>query len=449
MRPAFDAVIIGAGVIGCSSALEMSRRGLRVAVVDGNSGPGNGTTSFSSAICRVFYSVPDAVRISWEAYQVYSNWQEHVKLPSSHDLPKFRECGAILLRSPNSVQLIDSTTKTFNELGIKYITRDFKETQKRVECIGWDVSQSYVPRILDDPKFDEPVPDQRIEGSIEIPSTGYISDPRLATQNLHAASTLSAKPAQYYFGSRVVEVLAEAERVVGVKLANGLTLQSPVVLNAAGPHSSLVNKMVYSGRNVPPDDSTVTTRPLRVEVAYLPAPPGIDLDKHGVMTADFEVGVYMRPEFGNRLLVGGIEPPCDELEWVEPKDIDNISTTLGEHWKHNVYRAALRIPKLPIPSDHHARGVASMYDATPDWSPIIDKSALRGYYNAIGTSGNCFKKAPVIGQAVAELVIACENGLNHDVNPLEVKLTRTNSVLKLGSFSRKRSLHATTGSVIG
>lgn len=47
-----DAVIIGAGVVGSSTALELSRRGLNVLVVDKASGAGTGSTSTSSAIIR-------------------------------------------------------------------------------------------------------------------------------------------------------------------------------------------------------------------------------------------------------------------------------------------------------------------------------------------------------------------------------------------------------------
>jgi sarcosine oxidase subunit beta len=53
----------------------------------------------------------------------------------------------------------------------------------------------------------------------------------------------------------------------------------------------------------------------------------------------------MRSDVGGRLLVGGLEPACDPLEWVDP---DDWNTSLTEQWTAQVYRAALRIPSLPI-----------------------------------------------------------------------------------------------------
>lgn len=51
-----DAVIIGAGVVGSSTAPELSRRGVNVLVVDKAGGRGMGSTSASSAVIRFNYS---------------------------------------------------------------------------------------------------------------------------------------------------------------------------------------------------------------------------------------------------------------------------------------------------------------------------------------------------------------------------------------------------------
>jgi glycine/D-amino acid oxidase-like deaminating enzyme len=45
-----DAVVVGAGIIGASTALQLARKGLRVAVVDKNPYAGSGSTAYSSGI---------------------------------------------------------------------------------------------------------------------------------------------------------------------------------------------------------------------------------------------------------------------------------------------------------------------------------------------------------------------------------------------------------------
>ena len=65
-----DVVIIGAGVIGAATAMELTRKGVRTISVDQMPSAGMGTTSFSSAISRMHYSVLDGVKMSWEGFHV-------------------------------------------------------------------------------------------------------------------------------------------------------------------------------------------------------------------------------------------------------------------------------------------------------------------------------------------------------------------------------------------
>ena len=59
MAERFDAVIIGAGVIGAAVGLELARRGLRTLNVDALPAAGYGSTSASAAVIRVYYSTLD------------------------------------------------------------------------------------------------------------------------------------------------------------------------------------------------------------------------------------------------------------------------------------------------------------------------------------------------------------------------------------------------------
>ena len=72
-----DAVIIGAGVVGCAVALELSRRGLNTLSIDGTTSAGAGATSNSSAVVRFSYSALPGVTMSWED-------RKSTRLNSSH-----------------------------------------------------------------------------------------------------------------------------------------------------------------------------------------------------------------------------------------------------------------------------------------------------------------------------------------------------------------------------
>ena len=100
-------------------------------------------------------------------------------------------------------------------------------------------------------------------------------------------------------------------RVSGVRLAGGDVIETPVVVNAAGPWSAALNRMAGII-----DDSVITTRPLRQEVHVVDAPAGFAHGAGGAMIADLDLGFYTRPHPGGTLLVGGVEPDCDPLESV-------------------------------------------------------------------------------------------------------------------------------------
>ncbi|MCX4835042.1 FAD-binding oxidoreductase [Streptomyces sp. NBC_01016] len=100
------------------------------------------------------------------------------------------------------------------------------------------------------------------------------------------------------------------------------------------------------------------------------------------MISDMDLGTYMRPETGGNLLIGGTEPECDPLEWIEDPDAANPNPTV-ERFESQVTRAARRFPDLTVPN--RPQGVAGVYDVADDWTPIYDKTALPGFYVAIGT----------------------------------------------------------------
>ena len=62
MAERYDAVIIGAGVIGAAVGLELARRGWRTLNVDALPAAGYGSTSASAAVIRVYYSTLDGIR---------------------------------------------------------------------------------------------------------------------------------------------------------------------------------------------------------------------------------------------------------------------------------------------------------------------------------------------------------------------------------------------------
>jgi sarcosine oxidase subunit beta len=285
------------------------------------------------------------------------------------------------------------------------------------------------PRRLDDPHFGESN-GGKLSGGVFWPNGGYVTDPALSSQNL--ADGACQHGAEFRLGVEVVEILKEAGKIKGVRLADGEEIHAPVVVNVAGPGSSLINKMAGIT-----DEMTITTRPLRQEVVHVPAPEGFNFETDGVVVSDGDIGCYCRPEHGNHILVGSEDPPCDDHDWAESDT--QYDGNFTDQWKTQAMRYGQRVPDLGITS--RMRGVVDLYDASTDWIPIYDKASLGGYYMACGTSGNQYKNAPIAGKMMATLIDYCEAGNDHDTDPLTWRLPYIDKDINVGFYSRKRAIN--------
>ncbi|HET9911361.1 MAG TPA: FAD-dependent oxidoreductase, partial [Anaerolineales bacterium] len=77
MNPAYDAIVIGAGVIGASVAHNLSRRGLKVLILERQS-VGAGATGASSGLVRMHYDIEVDAALAWQSFQFFRNWRERI-----------------------------------------------------------------------------------------------------------------------------------------------------------------------------------------------------------------------------------------------------------------------------------------------------------------------------------------------------------------------------------
>jgi len=360
----YDAIIIGAGIIGNCIAYELARKGYKTLSVDKLGGSGFGSTSGSCAIIRFYYSSPEGVALAREGYYYWLNWPRYLKTADPHGMAYYKNTGAMVFKTEVN-HYLEKVMASLDALGVGYIELSPEEVKDYIP--NPDLRTYYPQKRIDDPKFGHATGSQ-VTGAVFAPESGYISDPKLSTHNVEIAARHIGS--DFLFNTEVVDILKSAGRVSGVALSDGRTLQAPVVINVAGPHSSRINAMAGII-----DQMNIKTRALRVEVAHVPSPAGVDWENGGVITSDSDTGVYTRPETGNHILIGSEEPACDPLEYVDPDDY-NLDFT--DQSRTQVMREAMRIPDLPIPN--RMQGVVDLYDVTDDWYPIYDKSSLPGYY---------------------------------------------------------------------
>jgi len=434
MADRYHAVIIGAGIIGACISYELAKRGWRTLNLDKLPAAGYGSTGNSCAIIRTHYSTLDGSALAYESFYSWEDWSGFLGTQDERGTAIFHKSGCMVLQTEANGYL-KPICDMMTEIGCPWESWDAETIKQRLPF--YDLRQFGPPKLPDDPAFGEQTGDATLNG-IYFPCAGYISDPQLATHNVQVAA--QACGATFRFNTEVAEIRRDSGRVTGVALSDGEWIPCPVVINVAGPHSAKINAMAGVE-----DGMRIKTRALRQEVAHVPAPDGFDFERHGLVTSDSDAGCYCRPELGNHILIGSEDPTCDEREWVDPDDFNREFT---DQWKAQVYRIAQRIPSLGIPSQ--LRGVVDLYDVSDDWIPIYDRSDLDGFYMAIGTSGNQFKNAPVVGPMMATLIEACENGHDHDNDPVDFHLPRIDRSVSLGFYSRLREINPDSSfSVLG
>lgn len=436
MSKKYDILIIGAGITGASIAFELSKLGYKTLNIDKLSGAGLGSTSNTCAIIRTHYSTLEGTAIAYDSYFSWKNWSDYLGIKDEKGNAKFYDTGVLVIK-PKTFKL-KCYLDLHDQLSIPYEIWDHKKLIERMPHFVTD--SFYPPKRYDDKTFLDS-PTEKINSQIIFfPTGGYINDAVLSVHNVQRAAENNG--GSFLFDKQVVKISRSNGKVTGVVLSDNETIEAPVVVNAAGPHSFVVNKMAGVE-----DKMKIKTRALSHEVHFVPSPPEFSYEEKGIVVSDGDAGGYHRPETGNLILVGSEDPACDNLKWVEDPDNFNREIT-DDQFKAQVYRIAKRIPSLPIPNKQ--QGIVDLYDVSDDWIPIYDSSDLGGFYMAIGTSGNQYKNGPVVGQLMAEIIHACEHGHDHDQDPVQVKLKNIDYTLNTQIFSRNREIiENSTFSVLG
>ena len=423
-----DAIIVGAGVIGSAVAFELAKRGYKTLNIDKLPTSGYGSTSNSCAIVRAHYSTWDGVAMAYEGFFYWDDWDDYIGVKDDRGMIKYMKTGSILFKLEGEDHS-SKCLKLFKDIGVEHEIWDLGKLKEMIPIYSHDQYDGTTRPDEDDHFWDKT--GKKIEGAVYTPGSGYVSDPQLTSHNLQVAA--EANGGEFLFNSEITEIRQQNGRVRGITLKTGEQIDSPIIVNVAGPHSFVINRMADVEKEM-----NIKTRALRHEVHHVPSPEGYDFEKDGFHTSDGDNSIYFRPETGNTILIGSEDPLCDPKEWIADPDNYNQQVTESQ-WKAQVYRCARRIPELKIPS--RTSGVVDLYDVSDDWLPIYDKSALKGFYMAIGSSGNQFKNAPVAGHCMAELIDACEKGQEHDSDPVKVKSVYTGLELNMGFYSRNREIN--------
>lgn len=370
-----DVVVIGGGVIGTSTAFHLARMGAGDVVLLERSQLAAGATGMSSGLVRMHYDNALEAEIAFKSFETFRRFDEIVGGDCG-----FTRTGFVRTVKPHNLVALRANVGMLQRLGVNTWLLSAAELYKTAPYLTTD---------------DIPVVAYE-------PDSGY-ADPHLTTLGFAAAARRHG--ARIFQGVPVSGIEQHKGRVSGVQTPQG-RIAAPVVVNAAGPWGALVAAL--AGVSL---DLTV----IHHQVAVVETPPEVPWPHLTIIDGPHHN--YLRPESGRLTLVGGDH---DDRP-IGADQLDTYSTGLTPATRDRVLeRLCARVPAMA--KGGVRKGHAGIYANTSDRHALMGPApGVEGFYCAVGFSGHGFKEAPVVGQAMAELILEGQARVV-DITPL--RLTR-------------------------
>ena len=150
MNKKYDAIIIGAGIIGAAIAFELAKKGYKTLNVDKLPSAGHGSTSGSCAVIRLHYSTPDGVAMAREGYYYWINWSEYLEAEDELGAVKYINTGCLVMKTAHN-KYLKNVMASLDDLGVEYEELDIAGIKKKVPFL--DTRKYFPVKLPDDPDF--------------------------------------------------------------------------------------------------------------------------------------------------------------------------------------------------------------------------------------------------------------------------------------------------------
>jgi len=389
--PSYDVIVLGAGVIGCSTAWHAARLGARRVLVIERRGIAEGTSAQSSGILRTHYSVPENVELARRSFDAFRDFPAYLDDPEA-------DCGLalpgylVVAGEGPKAQAIRASLAQQRAMGINAVEIDERQAREILPLLRTD----------------------------DLAAFGYEKDAGHADPYLTATAFARAARrlgVEFHVGETVTALVTEGARVTGVRTDRG-DYSAAATVSALNVWSNGLLERA-TGVAVPLVAERHEVMALAAPEPYLPSYPVLkDMASESM--------IYARCYGTRQLLVSaGLEGrPTSPDEDQADVPLEVVATIGGE--------AAHRLPAF------ETAGVAStwtgLYDVTPDWNPVLGPlPGWEGIVVAFGFSGHGFKLSPAVGKLLAQAAL----GLPTDVALAPYRFARfADGDLLVGSYGK-------------
>jgi len=353
----FDAVILGAGIVGAACANECAAAGLRVAVVEPGV-PANGASAAGMGHLVVMDDSPAQLALTHFSRDLWRGMQG--TLPASIE---FEECGTLWVAADDEeMQEVFAKRKAYGERGIK-------------------------TEVLDERSLREAEPNLRVglAGALRVPNDAVIYPPAAAGHFLESAQRRGAR---LLFGKRAVSagngevVLEDSTRLnarhIVIATGTDVSLCPWVTVNRRKGHLAITDR--YPG----------ALRHQLVELGYLKSAHSLTADS---------VAFNVQPRKTGQLLIGSSRQYGDLSAQAEPEMLRKMLDRALEYMPMLANLSVIRV-------------WTGFRAATPDKLPLIGPTADNSVLLAMGFEGLGITQAPGVARLVLHHITKSEISLD-------------------------------------
>ena len=372
-----DVIVIGAGVVGCLTARELSRYDLRTLVVEAGGDVAEGASKANSAIVHAgFDAKPGTNKAKFNVLgnRMFENVCKELKVP-------FRRNGSLVLAfSEDERKSLEDLKERAGVNGVP------------VEIIGQDELRRREPNVSPE-----------AVAALWAPTGGICCPYQLA---FRAAENAAANGVRFAFDAEVVGLRRDGEEWE-VACADGRKFRAVCVINCAGIHSDELNNLVSATK--------YSIQARRGEYLML------DRDEEKSFSATmFQVpskmgkGILVSPTVDGTVIVG---PTAEDI----PDKEDKATTYEG---LEKVKAGAMRTwPGLPLGKVITEFSGLRAHETTVGDFILGEAPDAPCFFNAVGVESPGLTSAPALGEYLSGLVVSKLNAMkkaatdiSHDVS---------------------------------